>query len=171
MELIYKLVNNEQEMTDSMNVIRKSFATVAEDFSLTRENAPTNPAFIEIPHLQKMREKGITMLGVFYETLQIGFVAIEKNETNSYHMERLAVLPEYRHRGYGRQIVEYVTEYVAVHGGEAVLIGVIGDHKILKSWYHELGFMEFDTKRFAHLPFPVCYMKKRIAAQYGSVDL
>lgn len=77
----------------------------------------------------------------------------------------MAVLPEYRHKGYGRQIVEYVAKYVAVHGGEAVLIGVIGDRKILKSCDHELGFMEFDTKRFAHLPFPVCYMEKRITAQ------
>lgn len=171
MDLIYKLVNTDQEMTDSLNIIRESFATVAEDFSLTRENAPTNPAFIEIAHLQKMQEEGILMLGVFCEILQIGFVAIEKNETNSYHMERLAVLPEYRHKGYGRQIVEHVAKYVAIQGGEAVLISVIGDHTILKSWYHELGFIEFDTKLFSHLPFSVCYMEKRITAQYGSVDL
>jgi|GEM_PF-4356812 len=36
-----------------MHVIRESFATVAEDFRLTRESAPTNPAFIEMVHLQK----------------------------------------------------------------------------------------------------------------------
>lgn len=171
MDLIYKLVNNDQEMTDSLNIIRESFATVAADFNLTRENAPTNPAFIEIAHLQEMQKKGILMLGGFCEMLQIGFVAIEKNENNSYHMERLAVLPEYRHKGYGRQIVEHVTKYVAIQGGESVLISVIGDHTILKSWYHELGFIEFDTKLFSHLSFPVCYMKKRITAQYGSVDL
>lgn len=29
-------------------VIRDSFMTVANDFKLTKENAPTNPAFIEI---------------------------------------------------------------------------------------------------------------------------
>jgi ribosomal protein S18 acetylase RimI-like enzyme len=109
-----------------------------------------------------MREKGIAMFGVFYETIQIGFVAVEKDEANGFYMERLSVLPKYRHQGFGRQIIEYVTEYVVDQGGETVLIGIIGDHEILKSWYRELEFMELDTKRFAHLPFPVCYMKKEL---------
>lgn len=160
MDLIYKPLSTEKELTDSINVIRKSFATVAKQFSLTRDNAPTNPAFIEIRHLQKMQKKGIAMFGVFCEAIQIGFVAIEKNEANDFYMERLAVLPEYRYKGYGRRIIEYVTEYVADQGGQTMLISVIGDHEILKSWYLKLGFVEFDTKQFAHLPFPVCYMKK-----------
>ena len=162
MALIYKSVNTEQELTVSVNVIRESFATVAEQFRLTKENASTNPAFIEMRHLQKMQEKGIAMLGVFCETKQIGFVAIERNEPTGFYMERLAVLPEYRHKGYGRQIVEFVMEYVADQGGKTVLIGVIGNHEILKSWYRELGFIEINTKRFAHIPFPVCYMRKEL---------
>ena len=153
MTLIYKSVNTEQEMAVSVNVIRESFATVAEQFGLTKENAPTNPAFIEMRHLQKMRETGIAMFGVFCETIQIGFVAIERKDHTGFFMERLAVLPEYRHKGYGRQIVEYVTEYVSAQGGKIVDIGIIGDHEILKSWYRALGFIEIDTKRFAHLPF------------------
>lgn len=162
MALIFKSVNTEQELTVCVNVIRESFATVAEQFRLTKENAPTNPAFIEIRHLQKMRDKGVAMFGVFCETKQIGFVAIERYEPTVFYMERLAVLPEYRHKGYGRQIVEYVVKYVADQGGKTVLIGVIGNHEILKSWYRELGFTEINTKRFAHLPFPVCYMKKEL---------
>lgn len=162
MVLLYKSVNTEQELAVSVNVIRASFATVAEQFRLTKETAPTNPAFIEMRHLQKMQEKGIAMFGVFCETVQIGFVAIERNDSTSFYMERLAVLPEYRHQGYGRQIVEYVSGYVAGQGGKTVLIGVIGDHEILKSWYRELGFIEYNTKQFAHLPFPVCYMRKEL---------
>lgn len=162
MALLYKSVNTEQELTVSINVIRKSFATVAEQFKLTKEKVPTNPAFIEMRHLQKMLDKGIAMFGVFCEMLHIGFVAIERHEPTDFYMERLAVLPEYRHRGYGRQIVKYVTEYVADQGGKSVLIDVIGDHEILKSWYRELGFIEFTTKRFSHLPFPVCYMRKEL---------
>ena len=162
MVLLYKSVNTEQEMAVSVNVIRESFATVAEQFRLTKENAPTNPAFIEMRHLQKMQEKGIAMFGVFYETIQIGFVAIERKDHTGFSMERLAVLPEYRHKGYGRQIVDYVTEYVSAQGGKMVDIGVIGDHEILKSWYRALGFIEIDTKRFAHLPFPVCYMRREL---------
>ncbi|CQR74902.1 hypothetical protein SpAn4DRAFT_4259 [Sporomusa ovata] len=34
-------MNTEQELTVSIYVIRKSFATVAEQFNLTKEKAPT----------------------------------------------------------------------------------------------------------------------------------
>ncbi|SMC48854.1 GNAT family N-acetyltransferase [Sporomusa malonica] len=162
MDLIYKQVNTEQELIESINIIRESFLTVAGEFNLTSENAPTNPAFIEIRHLQKMREKGIVMLGVFCKTVQIGFVAIEKHKDNGFYMERLAVLPKYRHKGCGRQIVEYVTDYVADQGGDTVLIGVIDNHEILKAWYRKLGFTQSNVKHFTHLPFPVCYMEKRL---------
>lgn len=160
MDLIYKQVTADQELLKSVIVIRESFSTVAEQFGLTRENAPTNPAFIAARHLQKMREKGIAMFAVFWDKLQIGFVAIEKTEANDFYMERLAVLPKYRHKGFGRQIVEYVAKYVAAQGGETVLIGVIDEHEVLKAWYHKLEFVEFRSQQFAHLPFKVCYMKK-----------
>jgi diamine N-acetyltransferase len=162
MDLIYKQVNADQELLKSVIVIRESFSTVAEQFGLTRENAPTNPAFIEARHLQKMREKGIDMFAVFCDTLQIGFVAIEKTEANGFYMERLAVLPKYRHKGFGRQIVEYAVKYIADQGGETVLIGVIAEHAALKAWYRKLGFVEFKSQQFAHLPFKVCYMEKLV---------
>jgi ribosomal protein S18 acetylase RimI-like enzyme len=160
MKLTFKQMNTQQELTESANVIRESFATVAEQLGLTQDNAPTNPAFIETRHLQNMRKKGIKMLGVFYAQVQIGFVAIEKKPGNSFYMERLAVLPNYRHKGFGRRIVEYVADYIAGQGGEAVLIGVINEHEVLKAWYRTLGFVDLRTERFAHLPFVVCYMEK-----------
>lgn len=162
MDLVYKQMNTEKELSESTNVIRESFATVAQQFGLTRESAPTNPAFIEIRHLQKMREKGIVTLGVFCDKVQIGFVAIEEKQDKSFCMERLAVLPSYRHQGFGQQIVEYVVKYVANQGGQAILIGVIDEHEVLKAWYCKLGFTECKSERFAHLPFTVCYMKKVI---------
>lgn len=162
MALIYKSVSTDVALTDSRNVIRQAFATVAEQFNLTVENAPTNPAFIELRHLQRMREKGIVMFGVFCEGVQVGFVAIERKDTQSFYLERLAVLPQYRHKGYGRKIVEYAAAYIAGQGGKAIVIGMIASHAVLKAWYHSLGFQELEIKQHPHLPFPVCYMEKRL---------
>ncbi|WP_094603389.1 hypothetical protein SPSIL_014250 [Sporomusa silvacetica DSM 10669] len=170
MNLSFELVVTESDLIDSVNIIRKSFSTVAEQFGLTRENAPTNPAFIELRHLKKMQEKGIAMFGVFCEFVQIGFVAIEKNNANEFYMERLAVLPKHRHKGYGRQIVKYASDYVNAQRGGELLISVVGTNEILKSWYCELGFTEFETKYFSHLPFPVCYMKKYLNTRPLSGD-
>lgn len=49
---------------ECVKVIRNSFITVANHFNLTKENAPTNPAFIEIDALNKMYEKNIEMFAV-----------------------------------------------------------------------------------------------------------
>jgi hypothetical protein len=61
MDLRFKQVSKDEELSKCLDVIRTSFLTVAEEFNLTIENAPTNPAFIGINHLVKMREKGIAM--------------------------------------------------------------------------------------------------------------
>jgi hypothetical protein len=41
-------------------------------------------------------------------------------------------------------------------------IGIIAAHEILKAWYERLGFVEKETRTFAHLPFDVKYMHYRI---------
>ena len=131
---------------ECVKVIRNSFITVANHFNLTKENAPINPAFIEIDALNKMYEKNIDMFIVLENDVYIGFVAIEKANNEIYYMEKLAILPEYRHKGYGKKIS----------------IGIINENDILKKWYLSYGFIETETKVFKHLPFTVCFMEKKI---------
>lgn len=162
MGLVFKQIKKDAELKKCVDVIRESFLTVAKEFNLTVENAPTNPAFIKFNDLLKMREKGIVMFGVFHENTQIGFVAVEKAGEDTYYMEKLAVLPEFRHRGYGRMIMDYVVDFVRKNGGKRVGIGIINENTILKQWYQNYGFREIELKRFAHLPFTVCLMSKEV---------
>ncbi len=161
--MVFKRVKNNDELRKCLNVIRESFLTVAEEFNLTIENAPTNPAFIKLSDLVKMREKGIVMFAVFSEDTQIGFVAIENAGEDKYYMEKLAVLPEYRHKGYGKMIMDFVFDFVRENGGKRVEIGIINENTILKQWYQDYGFREIELKRFGHLPFTVCLMSKEIS--------
>lgn len=162
MDLIFKPVEKEDELINCVTVIRESFLTVAEEFNLTVENAPINPAFIELDWLIKMKEKGIALFGVYNEDTQIGFVAIEKAKEGRYYMEKLAVLPEFRHKGYGRRIMDFVCDYIRSNGGREIGIGIINENSILKQWYQNYGFREDELKKFAHLPFTVCLMSKEI---------
>ena len=75
-------------------------------------------------------------------------------------MERLAVLPSYRHRGIGRALMDFAFEAVKKHGGKKVSIGIINENRVLKNWYMEYGFVETGTRVFRHLPFEVCFMEK-----------
>lgn len=162
MDLRFKQVSEDEELNKCLDVIRTSFLTVAGEFKLTIENAPTNPAFIGINHLVKMRQKGIAMFAVYHEDIQIGFVAIEKAKDDTYYMEKVAVLPEFRHRGFGKMIMNYVADYVSKNGGKRIGIGIINENTILKKWYLNYGFKEIELKKFDHLPFTVCLMSKEV---------
>lgn len=157
-------ITNKTEMIQSVEVIRAAFKTVADEFYLTKENSPTNPAFINFDKLESLREKDIKFFGLFENDKLIGFVAVEKADDSIYYLEKLAVLTEHRHKGHGGRIVKFVCNHVKDKGGEKLSIGIIDEHEVLKEWYRTLGFAETGTKRFEHLPFVVCFMEKTLTS-------
>jgi len=153
-----------EELNSSVHVIQKSFYTVADEFGLTVQNCPTNPAFMKESDLLKTKEKDVSMYGLFNEGNQIGFVALEKPTPDStvFYLERLAVLPEYRHKGYGRLLMDYAFEVVKKNNGKKISIGIINENLRLKKWYVDYGFKELEIKQYPHLPFDVCFLEKDV---------
>jgi len=92
-------------------------------------------------------------------------VAVEKADHHLYYIEKLAVLPDCRHKGMGKMLVSHALDYIASKGGQKVSIGIIDEQTILKTWYRMLGFTETGTKKFPHLPFTVCFMEQNINRQ------
>ena len=152
-------INNEHDLKNSMAVIRDSFKTVAVEFELTQDNCPTHSSFMTLDKLLEL-EKKARFFGLFLNDAQVGFVAIEKADDSLYYMSNLAVLPEYRHKGYGEKLVEFVLDYVKSNKGEKVSLGMIDESAVLKNWYQQLGFEVTGTKNFEHLPFTVCFMER-----------
>ncbi len=157
-----KEITSTEDIRSSVCVIRKSFATVAEEFGLTPTNCPSNAAFIDESDLWKMREKGSVLFGFFTDTLQEGFVALRKASESLFYLEKLAVLPSVRHRGIGRLLMDFSVEYAKKANGERISIGIIDENVQLKNWYIDYEFREIETKRFPHLPFTVCMLEKNI---------
>jgi len=155
--LVIKRIDNANE--ECARVIRDSFITVANEFGLTKENAPTNAAFIELDSLIGLQQKGARMYGGFCDGRLVGFVAVRKAKDDLYYMEKLAVLPGFRHRGYGRQLVAFAVKAVREAGGRRISIGIINENTVLKEWYRSMGFVETEIRRFPHLPFTVCCME------------
>jgi AhpD family alkylhydroperoxidase len=155
-------ISSEEELIQSVQIIREAFATVAEDFNLNETNCPTNPAFTSIEKLREMKAKGLILYGLFINNHQTGFVAIEKADQSLFYMERLAVLPKFRHAGLGKKLIDFVFEYVKKERGAKLSIGIINENIILKKWYQEYGFSETALKKYPHLPFTVCIMEKNI---------
>jgi len=154
-------IKGEPDLKSSVEVIRDSFRTVAVEFKLTQDNCPTHPSLITLDKLLEL-EKKARLFGLFLADVQAGFVAIEKADDTLYYMDKLAVIPEYRHKGCGRKLVEFVLDDVKEHKGERVGLGMIDESAVLKNWYRQLGFTETGTKNFEHLPFIVCFMEKSL---------
>jgi ribosomal protein S18 acetylase RimI-like enzyme len=157
--VIYE-INDEAHIIQSAELIRISFETVARDLKLTKDNCPSHTSFITEKQLFESHDKGLWFFGLFVNNNQSGFVAVEKGNTTTYYMEKLAVLPAVRHQGYGEKLVHFVADFAARQGALKLSIGTIHEHVILKEWYKKLGFTETGLKKFAHLPFTVCFMEK-----------
>jgi ribosomal protein S18 acetylase RimI-like enzyme len=159
-----KEVSTDAQIAESVEVIREAFGTVAREFNLTRENAPTHPFFSTREQLLELHKKA-AFFGLYLDGVQIGFVVIEKAEGGTYYLGRLAVKPQFRHLGYGRKLTEFVLDYVRNQGGAKVALGMIDNQTVLKDWYKSLGFVQTGTKQFDHLPFVVCFMEKAVSAE------
>jgi ribosomal protein S18 acetylase RimI-like enzyme len=143
-------------------IVRKAFGTVAVDLGLTTDNSPMYPAFTTAERLGELRTRGAVFFGLFIDGVAAGFVAVEKENDGKYYMKRLAVLPEYRHGGYGKKLVDHVIDYVKGRGSRKLYIAIVNEQTVLKEWYRGMGFRETSMKSFEHLPFTVCFMEMDI---------
>lgn len=157
-------VIDEENIARSVAVIRSAFKTVADEFGLTPVNCPTHPSFITGKGVSDLQKKGAHLFGLFIDGLMVGFVAIEQSDDGLFFIEKLAVVPEYRHASYGTRLIRHALAYIAMNNGKRVSIGIIDKHDVLKQWYRNLGFTVIGIKKYGHLPFTVCFMEKKIPA-------
>ncbi|HBA93743.1 MAG TPA: N-acetyltransferase [Ruminococcaceae bacterium] len=166
-ELIYNRcfmiiqVTSIKQLDICLDIIHKSFQTVADEFNLTTENCPSHTAFMLIKKLITKFENNAPMFLYKYNDCYAGYFSLSVSEKDV-ELNNLAVLPEYRHLGIGRELVNYVLAYSKNIGANKIKIGIIEDNTVLKKWYEQFDFVHTGTKRFSHLPFTVGFMELRI---------
>jgi N-acetylglutamate synthase-like GNAT family acetyltransferase len=138
--------------------IRSSFRDVAERFGLTQENAPRHPSNCTVDWIQKEMEDGVTYFAIENGTYVVGCIALEQANSEVCYLERLAVLPNQRRRGFGKALVDHTLSEAKLRGVNYISIGIIAEQTELKDWYKRLGFVEGESKEFPHLPFRVTFM-------------
>jgi GNAT superfamily N-acetyltransferase len=138
--------------------IRGSFRGVAERFGLTEQNCPRHASNCTADWIKKDMDRGVTYFVLESEGRAVGSVALERAKPEVCYLERLAVLPDQRKRGFGKALVSRVLSEARALGCHRVGIGVIADQADLKDWYRGLGFVETENREFSHLPFLVTFM-------------
>ena len=150
---------NFENLPVSLEVIHQSFATVAGEFGLTRENCPKHTSFIPLEYLKNQYKWGWIIFGLYDNSEMVGYASLSKESQDAYGLHNLAVLPEYRHKGYGKMLLNYAKEKVRQLNGQKIQISIIEENTVLKNWYMANGFVHIDTKKFDHLPFMVGFME------------
>jgi len=153
-------LHSEEDLRLSVELLRSAFRTVAKEFGLTKESAPTNAAFTTLSNLSKHLQDRMKLYGLFYDSELVGCVAIKisKRDNAVFYIERLAVAPTQRHLGYGNKLLLFAIEQIRSRGGTTVSIGLMDNNARLKEWYKSKGFVQHDCRNIAHLPFKVCFM-------------
>ena len=99
--MIYKVTKNEQ-LNTCLDIIHKSFQTVADDMNLTKENCPSHTAFMPLEKLQNQFKNGNPMFLYEYNNAIVGYFSLSLNDGIA-ELNNLSVLPEYRHLGIGKE--------------------------------------------------------------------
>ena len=102
-------VNSKEPLKECLNIIHKSFKTVADDFSLTKDNCPAHTAFMPLEKLEIQYAEGRAMFFYEKDDEKIGYFSLKKNG-NTAELDNLAVLPSSRHLGIGKEMVKFAKE-------------------------------------------------------------
>jgi diamine N-acetyltransferase len=144
-------------------LIRNSHQDVAKRFGLTLENCPKHPSNCTDDWIENDLARGVIYYIMNHNDDPVGCVAVEQASPDVCYLERLSVLPEQRRKGFGRALVTNVLLKAKTLGACKVDIGIISGYNELKEWYKKIGFIEGQTKEFAHLPFRVTFMSYRLS--------
>ncbi len=140
-------------------IIRDSYQTVADTFGLNNTNCPKHPSNCTEAWITADFKRGVTYFILEADGKEIGCAALEKPTPELCYLERLAVVPEKRKRGFGKSLVDHIFREAKVLGCKKISIGIIAKQRELKNWYSKIGFQEGITKLFDHLPFDVTFME------------
>ena len=155
-------VESKEQLDICLDIVHKSFQTVADEMILTKDNCSSYTAFMPIEKLISQFENNTPMLLYQYNGCFAGYFSVSFND-DSVELNNLAVLPEYRHLGIGKELVDYAITYSKnILGANKIKIGIVEENTILKEWYEKIGFVHTGTQKFEHLPFTVVFMEIEI---------
>jgi len=152
------------EIPDCVEVICKSFMTVADEFGFTRENAPRFTAFATTEErLIYQLEQEQRLMFVYYSNGKIvGYYSLLKQNEKECELNNLCVLEEYRYKKIGERLLEHAFEEAGKMGCSQMNIGIVEENVKLRKWYEAHGAEHIGTEKYDFFPFTCGYMKKML---------
>jgi len=152
------------EIPVCVDIIRKSFMTVADEFGFTEENAPRFTAFaVNDERLIYQLDVQNRLMFVYVDDgVLCGYYNLLMNESGECELGSLSVLPEYRHKGYGKELVEHAIKQARKAGFAKLNLSIVEENQVLRKWYEQNGAVHLGTKKFDFFPFTCGYMEIKL---------
>lgn len=144
------------------NVIRQSFQDVAARFALTSANCPTHPSNCTPDWIRTAFSKSKRYFLLEVDNQPAGCIAVASATSPAGQIERLAVPPQVRRRGYGDRLLQHAIQTLRDLGMSRAELSIIADHADLQAWYERRGFAVTAIRQFPQLPFAVAFMAATI---------
>ena len=153
-----------EDIPACVSIIKQSFKTVADEFGFTEENAPRFTAFaVNGEWLAWQMDAEHRPMYVYEEAgVLCGYYSLHIQEDNECELNNLAVLPEYRHKGIGKQLLEHSCSTARDKGCRLMNIGIVEENRKLRKWYEDNGAVHTGTQKYDFFPFTCGYMKKEL---------
>lgn len=150
-----------EEIPSCVEIIRKSFQTVADEFGFTRENAPAFVAFAASDErlINQLDEQKRLMFVYEDNGVLCGYYNLLMQDNNECELGSLSVLPEYRHKGIGKELLLHSLDEARKAGCHTLNLSIVEENRILRKWYEDNGAEHLYTKKFDFFPFTCGYMK------------
>ena len=98
---------DKSDLVECVNIIRKSFQTVADEFGFTIENAPRFTAFATTEErlFYQLEVEHRLMVAYYDDGKILGYYSLQFLENSECELNNLCVLPEARHKKIGEALM------------------------------------------------------------------
>lgn len=142
-----------EQLPQCLETVQKAFGVNCEKFGFTKENYPSCAAFLTLKDLIKAKKNGTHFYGVFVDGRIAGCVQLKRVDKATYSFTRFAVLPEYQHYGFGRELIAHCKAKAREYGAQKMTLLMMYDNEHLRRFYESCGFELVRTQQDEFHPF------------------
>lgn len=92
----------------------------------------------------------------------VGYYSLLLQDNNECELNNVCVLPEYRHKRIGQQLLQHAFAIATELGCTKMNIGIVEENEVLKKWYVSNGFVHIGIQKFDFFPFTCGYMEREL---------
>ena len=147
-----------------VEVIRRGFVTVAQEYGFTKEGSPKFTGF-SISEERLYYQYDVEKRPMFVYELDkkiVGYYSQSLPTDGRIELNNLAVLPEFRHHSIGKTMVEHCRKTAKANGCDSMLVCIVEENRRLRKWYESLGFIHIGVKELPGYEFRCGYLVKYI---------